>query len=134
MTRRQSQAPQPSAAAIDEAVRRAISDLGESHFRPKSLGYGKREDGAKVGANNAVRVLIRLNGPGTYDVPHSLGSVPVACELKSVVSTSGANPPPHASATPVRMGEWTDTNCRVDIVALAGSLVNCEAEFIVKGE
>jgi hypothetical protein len=127
-------ASEPSAAVIEQAVRKVLTELGAANLRERALGYGTLKDGENVGKQNAVAATIRLSGPGEYEVPHKLGTKPVLCELKKVVSAVGATPVPHASASPVRESEWTETTCRVNIILTsAGTLSNTVATFIIKG-
>ena len=127
-------ASQPSAAVVEEMVRKILNEMGSANLRDKALGYGSLTDGALLGKQNAVVAKVRLSGAGEYEVKHALGAKPVLCELKHIESAVGATPVPHATCSPVRMSEWTETTARVNLFLVAGSLDNVIATFVVKGQ
>lgn len=134
MSRRQSSPAPPSSATVPRDVERIVRDFGPEHFRKGALGVGPLKDGERAGQhNNTVYAFVALNGAGTYDVPHKLGQVPVRCELVTVQYPKGTTPVPHAKAAAVDPEDWTKTACRMDVIAIAGSLDGVTAVFEVKG-
>lgn len=131
MSKATSKPVKPSVTDTPQGLRRVVSDLGQEHIRPGALGLGPLTHGSTTGAHGSVIVDVPLSGPGTYDVPHSLGEVPVHVELLFVTSNANSTPTPHAKESPVRREEWTSSTARMDIVQVAGSLTNCTAKFRV---
>lgn len=119
---------------VPEVLGRALNrGLGSSNLQRRALGAGTPEHGADAGVENAVYAQVKLSGasPGTFDVPHNLGQVPVLCQL--VEWDNPLTPATFLIARPVSKDKWTATTCRVSVYAAAGALAGCLATFKVKG-
>lgn len=113
----------------------ALRQLGDENIVPRGLGDGVMKDGEDMGRQDRVYAIVPLPqpAPATVEVAHKLGRVPAFVRLLTIISPEGATPPPHASIAPHQYNKWTATTLRLDVVALAGSLDNCQLYLEVGG-
>lgn len=134
-------APNPQGSVpppgLDEAIRAALTKaLGAANLQDKAFGYGKPKAGVLVGKHNAVWSTVRLLAGADLndvEVPHSLGDVPVVCQLHHW--DNATTPDVFFIARPILAHKWTKSTCRVAVkMSGSGSADDTVLTFLVGGE
>lgn len=119
---------------LEEQIRQIVNKaLADANIKDHGLTFGKVQHGESAGKLDACysTIVTSIAKGAEYEVPHTLGHVPGFCMLLHSENRITTNS--QYSATSIKRDLWSETTCRVNVAAVAGSLDGGELTFMIGG-
>ena len=116
--------------SIPEAIRDALSQLGDSNMARRGLTLGNGANDSDAGRFDAVFARVAVpTAPSNLEVPHALGRVPAMASPWEVIS--GPSGAVVAIVNSIQKKDWTATTLKIAVIPLAGPTVGAEIVLLV---
>jgi len=116
--------------SIPEAIRDALSQLGDSNMARRGLTFGSGANGSDAGRFDAVFARVGVPAaPANVEVSHALARVPTTVSVWEVIS--GPSGAVVAIVNSIQKKDWTATTLKIAVIPLAGPTVGAEIVLLV---